>query len=323
MKKRLLSLFICILSSFSLTFSASAMNPRTIYIQGRKLVDKMQQQIKDEQMQEIYNKLLENNLEQDLLKKLPLVTNDTKNHNEILIKLVEKGETENINFRYARKQAGLLKFGKINFYQRISNMQSILQTKLNCRGNIYKTYNKQIENSDDEESADPYFTNLHMSWDNFFHFTLNYSGSQTSMQPGNSAIRESIPYNAKNRFSLCRNYSLEQYEEHLKNNSELKKLLLALEVARRKVVDNHKNLKDPYCDLPIFCASIMAIELMKNKQILDEDFWVRSLKYHIYSGEKEDRERGIKNIIRKYIEVNNIKTLDQLIKILNEHFIID
>lgn len=240
-------------------------------------------------------------------------TNDVSQYNETLIKQVRYG------WKIQRQISGL-NFQDIGFNEVVGNMISILQTKLDCIGDIYQPqWIQNIENSEDEETADPYYANICMDYKNknYYHFTLNYSGqSESAKQPGNSVIRQSVPWGKKNRMSYSINYSKEDYFNFMQNNEDLKDLLLALEVARRKVTDKGVNLKDEYYDLPLYSASMMAIELVNANKIAESDFWIKGGKYHMYSGTKTDREEGIKNIINRYVEVYKINNPQQLNKLI-------
>jgi len=240
-------------------------------------------------------------------------TEDVSQFNNALIKQVKLG-------RQINRQIRGLNFKGISFDQSIGNMISILQTKLDCIGNVYQPHwLKTLENSEDEEDADPYYANLCIDYNNkiYYHFTLNYNGgSQTATQPGNSVIRQSVSWGNKDRTSCSIGYSKEDYFNYLQKNEDLKGLLFALEVARRKVVDKCINLQDKYANLPIYCASIMAIALINDKHISETDFWVRGGKYHMYSGEETARDSGIKNIIRKFTEIYKVYDVKQLLKII-------
>ena len=257
--------------------------------------------------QKIYEELknIEANLEYP-------VTEDVLQYNKMLIRQVNSGQKIQRQFRG-------LTFKDITFDQSVGNMISIIQTKLNCIGDIYQPQRiDSIDNSEDEEAADPYYANICMDYNKkiYYHFTLNYSGqSKFAKQPGNCLIRRSIKWGNHDRTAYSINYSSDDYFNYLQMDEDLKDLLMSLEVARRKVTDKDIDLQDIYYDLPIYSASIMAIQLMNDSKISEPDFWIKGSKYHMYSGERIDREAGIKNIIKKYTETYKIYNLKQLDKL--------
>ena len=264
--------------------------PKVIY---RSSIRKIQNKtiIDDKFVTEVYEKLkfTEQKLEYS-------TTTDVYQYNDTLTKQVD-------TYKKISRQWKGLNFKNLSFEESVGNMLSILQTKLNCIGDIYQPKHVDIiDGSNDEKYADPYYANICMDYEQkqYYHFTLNYSGlSQYAKQPGNSLIRQSVPWG-------------EDYSKYLQKNEDLKDLLLALEVARRKVIDNDIKLKDEYADLPIYCASAMIIDLINNRKIDEREFWIKNGNYHMYSDTKEIRESSIKNIIRQYLTVYKINNFNHL-----------
>ena len=280
---------------------------KTLYIDYSKKYQQFAKSNYAEFAQKIYEEL--KNIETDLEYR---VTEDVLQYNAMLIRQVSSGQK-------IQRQVKGLDFKDLLFAESVGNMIAILQTKLDCIGDIYQPQRiDNIDNSEDEEAADPYYANLCIDYNKkiYYHFTLNYSGqSKFAKQPGNSIIRQSIKWGDHDRTAYSINYSRDDYFNYLQKNKGLKDLLLSLEVARRKVTDRGIALQDIYYDLPIYSASLMAIQLMKDSKISESDFWIKGKQYHMYSGERIDRETGINNIIKEYIETYKVRNLNQLDKL--------
>ncbi len=218
------------------------------------------------------------------------------------------------------KTGTCLKFSRFSINKIISSFKAILQTKLDLRitkPNRYRTqYVRQIDNSEDEEEADPYSTWINSGQNQFFHLTLNYDGGENAKQPGNCLLRQSGAHKYEYISLSGLGYSEDDYN-YLKDDFEQRSLLLALEVARRKVFDPGRQVdKDEHRDLPIFYATQMALQLMDYDKIDESEFWIKGKWFHIYTGPKLDREIGIKRILFEYLKSFEIENLNELMSII-------
>lgn len=195
----------------------------------------------------------------------------------------------------------VLDFSKFSFAEIVGSFIQILQNKLSARtgrwSGKYQTKYKRlqcIEGSDDEDSIDPYYAKIRFQ-NECYNFSLNYDGSSRSYQPGNCVVRQSRNEQYYRR-EVPRAIGSERAKEWAKidQGSSLEMLVLAAEVARRKVHDGEK--KDEYADLPIWCAIVMA-------QTLDK----RPYEYGIFSGDKDKRSKGIQNIIIKFMRKHKLQ----------------
>ena len=211
-------------------------------------------------------------------------TKDVQEYNKKLIKMINKRGSMPDSDKL------ILNFDKLSFKDRVANMISILQTKIDYRGSIFQT--QRLQTAENEDS-DPYYTTLSIGSNDglqkpeLFTFMSTYFKSEGII----------IPQNKINSYK--------------QNTPGLNSLLLALEVAKNKVAD----MKDTNCDLPIYFASIMAIKLMNDSKISESDFWIKRRKYHIYTGKKNYIENKIKNIIHKYYDTYKLNDLNQLAKL--------
>lgn len=205
------------------------------------------------------------------------------------------------NFGEKCSNRDILNFSGFSFAEIIGSFIQILQNKLSARigrwSGEYQTRYKRlqcIEGSDDEDLIDPYYAKIFVD-NEYFNFSLDYDGR--SDQPGNCVIRKSIHPQYLRR--SIRYDSHEQQEkalewQYIEPKSKLETLVLAAEIARRKVCDGDK--KDIYNDLPIWCSIVMA-------QTLDK----RPYEYGIFSGDKDKRSKGIQNIIIKFMCKHNLQ----------------
>ncbi len=187
-----------------------------------------------------------------------------------------------------------------SFQEIIATFVDILQSKLDRRSvdtNYTTNYNKSLRNSFDEKSCDSMYTKIRVNTE-YFNFTLNYNGN--SNQVGNNLLRESSHENytitpQRNAINEPKALSWADYEQM---SHPLKRLLLADEIARRKVVDTPNKL-DLYHLLPVWAAIAIAENLIQSRKLKPKDYYPPYSRYHFFSG--ENREQAIKELIRLHL----------------------
>ncbi len=249
-------------------------------------------------------------------------TQDVAEYNAQLRQIAEAED-----FKEQAVKRPTLDFGNISFKQQAVNMVSILQTKLDCRNSTYETnYRTDLENSENEELADPYYSKLKTGND-VFNFTLDYNGGGDNV--GNNSIRQSNRtvcighadrvkslingeaykqvtgkdlYIGRVAYSCKKDVQQEEkYLAQLRANEALQNIMLGNELVRVKVVDhNRRDKRSAFSDLPIFSAVIMARELLSTAKIKAKEFWHVDGGYHIFTKIKGNRIQNIQNIISKY-----------------------
>lgn len=274
----------------------------------------------EKRMSEIYNELQK--LEDKMQNRLQVLSPDLESfiaplESDLSISLLfdaEKAEGErevevNSNSLQGRFDAlcierPVLDFSSFSFKETVIALTLILQSKLDARigkwNGCYRTeYCKfqYVDDSDDEQDLqhqhfgesflDPYYAKIRIK-NEYFNFSLDYNGF--SDQPGNCVIRQSRHkqyYKRDAPTTIEKREKAKEWKE-IKKDSLLEKLLLAVEVARRKVHDGVK--KDRYFSLPIWCAIVIAQDLSEK----------RPYEYGIFSGSQQDRENGTKFIIASF-----------------------
>jgi hypothetical protein len=217
----------------------------------------------------------------------------------------------------------VLDFSEFSFKEIMASFIEILQSKLNSRGKEYITRYAEfqdVDDSDDEDTLnpwrkhlkgqpigelriDPYYTKILMNG-RYYNFSLCYDGN--SKQPGNCVLRESpnaqyrLPrhYEPTWKSSRPRTHYTTKEWRNVPKGSDLEKLLFAVEIARRNVVDDSK--KDDYVDLPVWCAIAIRKHLEK-RGITELPDWSSC-----FSGRYGSRERTINSLIERYISVDDI-----------------
>jgi hypothetical protein len=204
----------------------------------------------------------------------------------------------------------VLDFSGFSFKELVGNFIKILQNKLDSRGNEYRTQFTRFQNidsSDDENNfnerhvgenyIDPYYTKILMNGKHY-NFSLCYNG--ISDQPGNCVIRESSHSRYFINSAGTRRIS-HPTEEWLAvtAGTGLEKLLLAAEVARRKVIDHFREVSDKFSDLPVWC--VIAISRSLNVPCIS-----------CFAG--NCRENAARNIITQYRRKYSEMTEDDIVQ---------
>ncbi|CAF4410785.1 unnamed protein product, partial [Adineta steineri] len=78
------------------------------------------------------------------------------------------------------------------------------------------------------------------------------------------------------------------------------RLLFFIEIARRKAVDPHQNLRDEYHNLPVGLGIAMAYKLLGDQKIHLSEFWLSSGNAHIFSYGYRARWNGFRNLYKVY-----------------------
>lgn len=191
----------------------------------------------------------------------------------------------------------ILNFDKLSFKDKVANMISILQTKLEYRGSIFQTQRLQ---STENEDSDPYDTTLSIGSNDGLQKPELFSFRSTFFESTGIII----PQNKTNTIA-------ETSTLNSKKLPALNSLIVALEVAKNKIA----NTEDTNYDLPIYSASLMAIKLINDSKISEPKFWLRGSRSHIYAGKKNYIISNIKNILKKYIKTYNVHNPNQLDKL--------
>lgn len=253
-----------------------------------------------------------------------------KAYNENIKQIVMdcKNQEKKVSDRDKEKSREAIDFTGLSFEQKIANLVSLHQNAVdNKLYNINQNGNRRnMPDSDTEEEVCGYYIKIKMAEKAHFNDSLCYNGSKTSHQPGDNQIRQTFcevcDGNAKKRKVLkAKNPARVTFStgsvSSLQTNIHLRELLLANEVARRKIVDGIK--KDEFSDLPIFYAVTMAKKLLSDQKIREEDFWVTGRQFHIFGNTVDDTfqkkclEKVINYdwIIQKRIEERNIAILNE------------
>ena len=143
----------------------------------------------------------------------------------------------------------VLDISNFSFKELILAFEIILQEKLNCRDeDRYVTKYNKYEVFSDPRKVDPFEITFRVNERNF-SFVLHYNGYSRSHQPGNYVIKE--------EGNRAVTWWRDEDRIHIEEDSVLKMLMYAGEVARRKVIDyNRTDGIDEYSEVPILCAIV-------------------------------------------------------------------
>lgn len=240
-----------------------------------------------------------------------------------------------------------LDFSKVNLGEAIFNLYRILQCKVDCQDEEYKTKAKKkisgITFTDTNyalnkkgEIIDPFFASIIIGGKNY-HLHLDYDGGvKIKHQPGNCCLMQKgddmpqpwcRPKSDEEPDITVYNSTLNDEEHHVLQN-----LLLCLEVSRRRVIDLNRPLKmgtenepqqqiwgfeDKFCDLPVLGAIVIGLELMNDEIISRDDFFVKGRKYCCFSNRKskaEERMEHINNLLQTFCQYKNFQTVEQFLE---------
>ena len=213
----------------------------------------------------------------------------------------------------------------------ISMFYEILQCKVDCRCETYKTYaiGKLYDIRFNEihfaltregKKIDP-FPFIATIGDNRYYLHLNYDGGDViKHQPGNSCLRQ-LGENQAQPWAIYHVYNNTLNDD---DHYILQNLLLCLEISRRKVLDPNRwrevkepdgkisqihGLTDKFCNLPILGAITIGLELMNDQIIKADEFFAG--KYHCFSG--ENRESNIKKLLQIFCQHQDFQTIEQFL----------
>lgn len=151
---------------------------------------------------------------------------------------------------------------------------------------------------DAERVVDPYYLTVQLGQDSCV-LIHNYDGGNADYpnqyQPGNCRLRKQAP---RSHVITYRNtIDLSTY------NSEYYTLMRAVEISRRKIVDEHRIgplRNDKFFDLPIATGILIATKLINDGYMNVNDFWTNAGDYHVFSGERIDRAQKFDQLAALY-----------------------
>ncbi|CAF1504532.1 unnamed protein product [Adineta steineri] len=148
-----------------------------------------------------------------------------------------------------------------------------------------------------------------------FILELRYNGSDHAKQPGNCLFTEDG--RPPLRFDTLPNEYID---------SPAIRLLFFIEIARRKAVDPHQNLRDEYYNLPVGLGTAMAYKLLGDQNIQLREFWLNSGDVHIFSSKyrfvRWKRFRNLCNVYYNYYinDMNDSRTIIDHLRNLMSNF---
>ncbi|XP_065567686.1 uncharacterized protein LOC136031807 isoform X2 [Artemia franciscana] len=178
------------------------------------------------------------------------------------------------------------------------------------QANPYKT---SFDNYDPSK-GDPSPENIHYKGEACTIY-LNYDGSPSTKQPGNVYLKR-INYEKQLSYHKA---------DKIKLDMPGVELLLLIEISRRHAIDTCRrnnngplNGSDEFCDLPVGLGLAMANELISAGKIDLSDFWTKNKMYHLYSGEKDQREEAFKKLYEKFqeCEMRDLSDTEKKIRLL-------
>jgi hypothetical protein len=161
-----------------------------------------------------------------------------------------------------------------------------------------------------EINVDPYLISIKLG-NETHNLMSNYDGGDSNVgypnqyQPGNCRLRRTAPHS----HTISYNNNITKVD--LEKDSH--KFLLAIEIARRKVIDYHTEKKagkkDTHVALPVAVAVYVARKLISDNRINVNLFWKKDGPYHVFSGKPDERTARFNALIAKYKEIENLGTM--------------
>ncbi len=122
-----------------------------------------------------------------------------------------------------------------------------------------------------------------------FKMSFNYDGSPLTQQPGTFHFIESSK--APLVYTKLEGVNIDNPDAQL---------LLLGEISRRHARDPIRNIDDEFKDLPVGLGLAMASQLIKDNSMQLNAFWMKEQKYHMYSGNEDQRKDAIFEIYKLY-----------------------